>query len=127
MHPIPLPVVEQLEPRRHLAASVPPAMTDFSPDEIRHAYGFDKVAFRSGSASIPVDGRGQTIAVVVAYHSPTLKQDLRGFDSQYGIPNRTPAGRAVLKIVEAQGGAKPNSSWTLETAMDVEWAHAIAP
>jgi subtilase family serine protease len=119
-------VVEPLEPRRLFALALPPSVvTHFVPDQIRHAYGFDQVSF--GSAAIPADGRGQTIAVVVAYHSTTLKQDLAGFDAKYGLPNRTPSGSPVLKIASPQAGTRPNSTWQLETATDVEWAHAIAP
>jgi subtilase family serine protease len=126
MNPPPVGVVENLEPRRFLAVALPPSVaTDYTPDEIRHAYGFDQVSF--GPAAVPADGRGQTIAVVVAYHSTALKQDLRAFDSKYGLPDRTPSGSPVLRIATPQSGTKANATWQLETATDVEWAHAIAP
>lgn len=127
MNPARNAIAERLECRRHFAAA-PPASntTDWVPDEIYHAYGFDQVSLHAANATVPGDGRGQTIAVVVAYHSPTLKQDLRGFDAQYGLPDRTPAGQPVLKL-SRQAGTPPNSAWALETATDVEWAHAIAP
>src|SRR5579859_3100637 len=126
MNPPPPGAVEQLEPRRLFALALPPSVaTAFAPDEIRHAYGFDQVSL--GTGTTPADGRGQTIAIVVAYHSTTLTQDLRAFDAKYGLPNRTPSGAPVLKIAAPQSGTRPNATWQLETATDVEWAHAIAP
>src|SRR6476620_154369 len=94
-------VVEVLEDRRLFAVALPPPIaTEYAPEEIRHAYGFDQVSF--GSGTVPADGRGQTLAVVVAYHSATLKQDLRTFDATYGLSGRTPSGRPVLKIASPQ-------------------------
>ena len=117
-----------MEPRRFFAVAIPPAVaTDFAPEELRHAYGFDRAAIGSRSGAVVANGQGQTIAVVVAFHSTTLKQDLRGFNARYGLPNRTPSGGPVLKIASPQSGTRPNATWQLETATDVEWAHAIAP
>ena len=110
-----------------MSVSLPPSTTDYTPDQIRRAYGFDQITSQSGTQTVPADGRGQTIALVVAFRSPTLKQDLRGFDGQYGLPDRTLTGKPILKIAAPQPGTKPNPSWALETATDVEWAHAIAP
>src|SRR5437660_429021 len=36
--------------------------TGYSPDQVRSAYGFNQVAFSSGSAAVPGNGQGQTIA-----------------------------------------------------------------
>lgn len=86
--------------------------TVFTPAQVRHAYGFDQ---------LPYDGSGQTIALVLAYDNPTVAQDLRAFDRQFGLPDPT-----LLKAT--QGGRVPyDSGWALESSLDVEWAHAIAP
>jgi subtilase family serine protease len=85
----------------------------YTPTQIRHAYGFDQI---SGN------GSGQTIGIVVAYGSPTIQSDLNTFSAQFGISTTT------LSIAYPQG--KPSTTdggWALETSLDVEWAHAIAP
>lgn len=88
--------------------STPP----LTPQQIRHAYGFDLVAG---------DGAGQTIAIVDAYDSPNIVSDLHVFDVRYNLPDPT--------FTKAMPQGKPafNFNWSLEIAMDVEWAHAIAP
>ena len=67
--------------------------TGYTPAHLNHAYGFDLI-------SSPGDGRGQTIAVVVAYGSPSIQQDLNTFSSQYSLPATTvsiayPLGKPV--------------------------------
>lgn len=89
------------------------ATAGYSPAQIRKAYGVDKVS---------ATGAGQTIAIVDAYGSPTMQNDLSVFSSQFGL------AQANLSIAYPTG--KPSTTdggWALETAMDVEWAHAIAP
>ena len=86
--------------------------TGYSPAQIRHAYGFDQI---TGS------GTGQTIAIVDAYGSPTLASDLAVFCNTFGLP------QATLNIYYPQGTPASDSGWALETSLDVQWAHAIAP
>ncbi len=89
------------------------AGVSYTPAQIRHAYGFDAFA---GT------GAGQTIAIVDAYGSSTIQSDLNTFDTKFGLPKAT--------VTIAYPGGKPmmgNSGWASETALDVEWAHAIAP
>ena len=125
------PRVEVLEPRQFLSADGLHAHPDFkpiphgselvidgyTPGQIRHAYGFDLV---NG------DGTGQTIAIVDAYRHPNIEADLALFDQKFGI-----AAPPSFKIVGQTGGPinklKVDSGWASEIAMDVEWAHAIAP
>lgn len=95
----------------------------YTPAQIRTAYGFNGVSFGSTTA----DGRGQTIAIIDAYNDPNISSDLATFDSTLGI-----AAPASLKVVNESGGTTlpgtdPNQGWEGETALDVEWAHAIAP
>ncbi|MBW8782329.1 MAG: S53 family peptidase [Verrucomicrobia bacterium] len=87
--------------------------TGYSVRQIRHAYGFDQLS---------LTGKGQTIALVVAYGSSTLASDLAVFSNTYGLPI------ASLQIYYPQGKpAGSDSGWALETTLDAEWAHAIAP
>jgi subtilase family serine protease len=102
------------------AASLPAGL---SPAQVRHAYGFDQVAFAKGS--IRGDGSGQTITIVDAYDQPDLARDLASFDSTYGIA----APPSLTKVNQSGGASLPvaSVSWGLEESLDVEWAHAIAP
>ena len=84
----------------------------YTPVRVRHAYGFDRI----GSV-----GAGQTIAIVDAYGSPTLAADVGVFCNTFGLP------QASLAVYYPQGKPAANSGWALETSLDVEWAHAIAP
>lgn len=93
-----------------------------APSQIRQAYGFDQVTFANG---VKGDGAGQTIAIVDAFDDPTIAADLRRFDRQFGIVD--PPG--FTKVNQSGGSKLPAASdeWSAEIALDVEWAHAIAP
>ena len=71
-------------------------------------------------------GSGQTIAIVTAYNDPTIAADLATFDSTYGL-----SAPASFKKISQTGSTSTlpatDAGWALETSLDVEWAHAIAP
>ena len=102
-----------------LATSGP---TGYSPAQVRHAYGFDKITFNNGT--VPGDGSGTTIAIVDAYDDPNIANDLHQFDAAFGLPDST-----FTKVNQSGGTSYPaaNAGWITEIALDVEWAHAIAP
>jgi hypothetical protein len=123
-------VLESLEPRMMLTAATNPGelichpnlnffagsgFSVYSPAQIRHAYGFDQVSW---------NGAGQTIAIIDAYDDPTAATDLHKFDQQFGLadPKLT-----VAKLTSGGRGPAYNSGWATEIALDVEWAHAVAP
>ncbi len=103
--------------------TVPSAPTGFSPSQIRAAYGVvGNGTAGSTAAALADDGAGKTIAVVIAYGSPNLASDLATFDSYYKIP-----APPSLTIVKQATKIVTNSGWALECALDVQWAHAMAP
>lgn len=78
------------------------------------------------------DGSGQTIAIVDAYDDPRIAADVEEFSEQYGLPGVCGAGGDAgncfeLDVAHPDGTAGTDASWSLETALDVEWAHAVAP
>jgi subtilase family serine protease len=89
----------------------------YSPQQISSAYGISNVSF-SGVAG---DGAGQTIAIVDAYNDPNIAADLAAFDKQYGLS--APPSFTVDNL----GATATDPGWSVETALDVEWAHAVAP
>lgn len=106
------PLFLNLGPFSTSSASAPP----YTPQQVRHAYGFDQLIGQG------ITGSGQTIAIIDAYGSKSAQKDLNTFCSYFGIPSTT------LTIAYPQGTVKQiNTGWAQETALDVEWAHAIAP
>jgi subtilisin-like proprotein convertase family protein len=100
-----------------------------TPSQMRQAYGIDQVLF----GSIQGDGTGQTIAIIDAYDYPTALSDLQHFDAQFGLPD-PPSFKRVAQDgstnypgTDPAGAGNPNGTWELEEALDIEWAHAIAP
>jgi subtilase family serine protease len=83
----------------------------YTPSEIRNAYGL---------SNIPLDGTGQIIAIVDAYTIPTILSDFQTFDSTFNIG--TPNNLTVVPL-----GTESNKDWGLESSLDVQWVHAIAP
>jgi subtilase family serine protease len=71
------------------------------------------------------DGTGQTIAIIDAYNDPTIFNDLHTFDQTFGLPD--PPNFAVVREHKGSKLPKDNKGWSQEIALDVEWAHAIAP
>jgi subtilase family serine protease len=100
------------------ASLAAPPTSAFAPGDIRHAYGFDLVSNQ---------GAGQTIAIVDAYDDPNIEADLGVFSKQYNLPSCTTANGCFLKVYATGSKPSSNSSWSVEIALDVEWAHAIAP
>jgi subtilase family serine protease len=73
-----------------------------------------------------LDGRGQTIVIVDAYGSPRIAADLALFDGYFGVP-----APPAFTIINAAGTGATGSgfltTWKIETSLDVEYAHAMAP
>jgi subtilase family serine protease len=77
--------------------------------------------------SLPPSGGSGVIAIVDAYHYPTADADLDVFSTQFGLPHCTVAN-GCFKVVYASGSQpRSNCGWAQEAALDIEWAHAMAP
>ncbi|HMK93776.1 MAG TPA: hypothetical protein VK536_00095 [Candidatus Limnocylindrales bacterium] len=82
----------------------------YTPSQIKTAYGLPS----SG-------GAGTTIAIIDAYNTPSIANDLATFSSQFNLPQTN------LVVHEMSTNLAENTGWGQETCLDVEWAHAIAP
>ncbi len=122
-----------------------PLSSSYSPQQIRLAYGIDQIAF----GTIQGTGAGQTIAIVDAYDDPNLVDssngnfaisDLARFDQEFDLPDPprftklnqygTDIGGSTVGAapsLDPAGAGNPRGNWEAEEALDVEWAHAIAP
>lgn len=72
-----------------------------------------------------------TIVLVDAYDYPTAENDLNTFSSAFGLPRTCASGANPcinFRTIYA-GGARPqlDCGWGQEAALDIEWAHAMAP
>lgn len=102
-----------------LSRRVPPLC--YSPHQIQTAYALLPLL------NAGIRGQNQTIVIIDAYQNPTIRADLRLFNRLFGLPD------APLEILAPFGLHPFNetnpiaASFALEIALDVQWAHAIAP
>jgi subtilase family serine protease len=94
------------------------------------------------------DGRGVTIAIIDSFGNPNMASDLANFDTQMNLPHMCGepgqacgAGIPTFQHLFWNGqtevkapppgshspGSQARDAWTIETSLDVEWAHAMAP
>jgi subtilase family serine protease len=121
VHPLLMIVPQTISPQ------LSPAPSGFTPKQIEQAYGVSPL-LASGTT-----GKGETIAIVDGYYDPHLLSDVQTFNTQFGLQQFNVTGGPTLKQIASGGGAAsslrqdPTGDWPLETSLDVEWAHAIAP
>jgi subtilase family serine protease len=106
------PVGEAYPPFRVHGSATATYQNGYAPVQIRDAYGLN---------ALSENGSGITIAIVDAYGSPTIANDVATFDNQFGLP------AINLTIAQPEGKPTKNAGWALETSLDVVWAHALAP
>jgi subtilase family serine protease len=105
------------------ATSLPWLICGYTPLQIASAYGYDRL-HRKG-----IDGRGETIAITGAFFSPTIRTDIEAFSRRQGLPRLGDRYREVVAPGTTRFPHDPSvmQNWYIEQALDVEWAHAVAP
>ena len=114
----------------------------FSSGAIQNSYNLGPV-YGAGN-----QGQGMTIAIIDSFGNPNIASDLGNFNSQMGLqqmcgePGQAcTAGMPTFQHVYWNGktqvktppsgsngtGQQTRNIWALETSLDVEWAHSIAP
>lgn len=85
-----------------------------SPFDIRYHY------------NIPdsLTGAGTTIVIVTAPGSGDIASDLKVFNAKYNLP---PCNFQKIDLAPKNAYIDPRNDWAIEIALDVEWAHAVAP
>jgi kumamolisin len=73
------------------------------------------------SQNVPTGGVG-AIAIVDAGYYPTAQSDLSMFDARFGIPDTT-----ITQVWPGTTQPPSYNEWLVEEALDIEWAHAMAP
>ena len=107
----------------------PPGQKGVTPATIWVRGGLTPAVIRGayGMPDSPTAGAGETIAIVDAYGDSTLAADLATFDTQFGVPA---CGAGCLSQVSETGTSTlpaDDTSWSVETSLDVETVHAMAP
>jgi subtilase family serine protease len=101
-------------PPIHLLAGTSKVPQGLTPSEVKAIY------------KLPSSGGKGTIAIIDAYDDASIEKDLGAFSKTFGLPACTTAnGCFEQHLMNAKESS--NSGWALETTLDVEWAHAIAP
>jgi subtilase family serine protease len=99
-------------------AGVPSAL--LTPAQLRTAYDLWPLYARG------IDGRGQTIVIVVPFGSPVIGADLQRFDTAFGLP-APPSFRVITPAGPIPGEGQDRATSAVEATLDVDWSHAIAP
>ena len=93
-----------------------PGAPPFAPSDLWKAYNFLPLYSRG------IKGNGTAIAIIDAFGNPSILSDLASFDSLTALPSVTLNQYFPLGLPKFR-----NTGWAVETSLDVEWAHAIAP
>jgi len=95
---------------------------DYLPSQLWAALGLPEV-FAAG-----YNGAGQTIVLVEGYGYPTVEKDANTFSKLANLPKFTSSN---FEIVYPQGPTNLQlgilSGWNIELALDIDWAHSVAP
>jgi subtilase family serine protease len=105
------------------------SVTAFAPcgyagGQLQGAYGLTS-PIRAGN-----DGRGVTVAVIDAYASPTIAQDVTEYSRRHGLPPIAGHFREVVApgtYVRPQNPRQDPEGWSGEETLDVEAVHTMAP
>lgn len=98
----------------HIYASDTKAPAGMTPSQIKNIY------------NLPATGGKGVIVIVGAYDDTTIENDLATFDKQFNLPDCTTKNSCFTKH-KMSSSVKADSGWAMETSLDIEWAHAIAP
>ncbi len=98
---------------------------NWCPNALRIAYDMDNILSANG-------GAGMTVAIVDAFHYPNAEADLAFFNNEMGLPACTKANGCFINLDQNGNDATntrcaSNTGWELETMLDIEWAHVMAP
>jgi subtilase family serine protease len=102
-------------------STAPWAIKGHTPVQIKGAYGI----------SSTYDGSGQTVAIIDAYASPTILQDVNQWSTNRGLP--TMSASQLVQVVPPGVYKRPQNpkqdpqGWYGEETLDVEAVHGMAP
>ena len=149
--PLPMPTVADYQylsgsvtppSQSDCASAVPVARRCFTPTSMQASYNLPPLYAANDT------GQGKTIAIIDSFGNPNMASDLGNFDTQMGLPHMcgepgvtcAPGmptfqhfywnGKTQVKAPPPGShgtGSQTRNIWALETSLDIEWAHSIAP
>ena len=109
--------------RQLRSASKQTGFACYRPSQFQQAYDLRPLYARG------LNGAGKTIIIVDSFGSPTIQSDLATFDRSFHLP--PPPRFTVLQPVGPVPPFDPTNStmvgWAMETSLNVEYSHAMAP
>ncbi|MGO4383578.1 protease pro-enzyme activation domain-containing protein [Specibacter sp. RAF43] len=120
-------------PEAYGKTTAPTFICGYTPGQIQSAYGRDALAksLAAGKHGTVPDGRGQTVAIIGAYASPTMLADVNAYSQRYGLPGMDAASYREIVPSPAefmdQALCRFPSGWQGEQALDVDAVHGTAP
>ena len=114
----------------------------FTPTSMQDSYNLGPL-YAAGN-----EGQGVTVAIVDSFGDPNIASDLQVFNNAEGTPHMCGEpgttctagmptfqheywnGKTIVKAAPSGSngtGSQTRNIWALETALDVEWVHSIAP
>jgi hypothetical protein len=114
-----IPTYVTLNQKVNIKSQTPGNFIYYSPSEVRNAYNATSL-LNNG-----YNGTGVTISIVDAFGDPLIQSELNTFSAEYGIPTTTVHVACVDGPCNYTEGI--TTGWNGEIALDVEWAHAMAP
>ena len=113
----------------------------YTPQQLQSAYGLndlagsgsgkDSTGAKEGQHGDKPDGRGETVAIIDAYASPTMRSDMNRFSKDNALPPVTSTSYREIVPDPArftdQAACGFPSGWQSEQALDVDAVHSAAP
>ncbi|MGO8989568.1 MAG: hypothetical protein ACLQGU_12180 [bacterium] len=101
-----------------------------TPTSLACVYGMGKISYKGCRPMISkpynATGGGRAIAIVIAYDNPTVLADLQYFSTYFKLP--APNFTKVIANGNGSCSTPPyDEGWAVESALDTQWAHAMAP
>ncbi|MBO0884402.1 MAG: hypothetical protein J2P17_29540, partial [Mycobacterium sp.] len=147
---LPVPVPAIVDYQLLSSQTTPPTEADcfavgrrcFTPASMQNSYNLPPL-YAMGD-----EGQGVTIAIIDSFGNPNMASDLANFDTQMSLPHMcgepgAPCGTGIPTFTHMYWngttevkspppknkgtGQQDRNAWVVETALDVEWAHAMAP
>lgn len=115
-------------PSAYGKSTYPTYICGYTPSQIQSAYGRTALT----KAGKTADGKGQTVAIIDAYGSPTMLKDINTYSKTYGLPTMTKTtykemvpNKSAFTDEDLCGGGP--AGWQGEQALDVAAVHGTAP
>jgi subtilase family serine protease len=99
----------------------PWAPCGYTPTQIQSAYGI------SGPLGAGINGFGQTVVVIDAFASPTIRRDLQTYSSRHSLPAASLTQTVLPGPCHTACRRSDQQGWYGEETLDIEAVHITAP